>query len=40
VGMQGQVAVGRFVQSLKEFPPRQRPATFTVDQIMQSLYQK
>ncbi len=40
VGMQGQVAVGRFVQSLKEFPPRQRPATFTVDQIMQSLYRQ
>jgi arylsulfatase len=40
VGMQGQVAVGRFVQSLKEFPPRQRPATFTVDQIMQTLYRQ
>ena len=40
VGAQGQVAVGRFVQSLQEFPPRQRPATFTVDQIMESLYRK
>ena len=40
VGMQGQVAVGRFVQSLKEFPPRQRPATFTVDQIMESLHRQ
>jgi len=40
VGMQGQVAVGRFVQSLTEFPPRQRPATFTVDQILESLYQQ
>jgi arylsulfatase len=40
VGMQGQVAVMRFVQSLQEFPPRQRPATFTVDQIMEVLYQR
>jgi arylsulfatase A-like enzyme len=40
VGMLGQVAVGRFVQSLAAFPPRQRPGTFTVDQIMESLYQQ
>ncbi|MEM8943285.1 MAG: arylsulfatase [Pseudomonadota bacterium] len=33
------VAVSRFVQSLQAFPPRQRPGTFTVDQIMESLYQ-
>ena len=39
VGMQGQVAVGRFVQSLQQFPPRQRPGTFTVDQVMEALYQ-
>ena len=38
VGAQGRVAVGRFVQSLQQFPPRQRPGTFTVDQIMESLY--
>ena len=38
VGMQGQVAVGQFVASLQQFPPRQKPATFTVDQIMEALY--
>ena len=38
VAMQGKVAVGQFVQSLQAFPPRQRPASFTVDQIMESLY--
>ena len=38
-GAQGQVAVGRFVQSFQQFPPRQRPGTFTVDQIMEGLYQ-
>jgi arylsulfatase len=40
VGMQGRVAVGKFVQSLHAFPPRQRPASFTVDQIMDTLYQR
>ncbi|MCB1731397.1 MAG: sulfatase-like hydrolase/transferase, partial [Halieaceae bacterium] len=37
--MQGRVAVTRFVQSLQEFPPRQRPASFTIDQVMESLYE-
>ena len=27
--------VARFVESFKEFPPRQRPASFSVDQIME-----
>ena len=27
--------VSRFVASFKEFPPRQRPASFSVDQIME-----
>jgi len=40
VAMQGRVAVSRFVQTLVEYPPRQRPATFTVDQVMESLYQQ
>ena len=39
VGM-SRVAVARFVESLKAYPPRQRPASFTVDQIMEPLYQK
>jgi arylsulfatase len=34
----GRVAVMQFVQSLQQFPPRQRPGTFTVDQVMESLY--
>jgi arylsulfatase len=40
VGMQGQVAVGRFVHSLQQFPPRQRPGTFTVDHVMEALYRQ
>ena len=39
VGM-SRVAVARFVETLKAYPPRQRPATFTVDQIMEPLYEK
>lgn len=38
--MQGRVAVTEFVQSLQEFPPRQRPASFTVDQVMEGLYER
>jgi arylsulfatase len=37
--MQARVVVSRFVGSLQQFPPRQRPGTFTVDQVMESLYQ-
>tara|TARA_A100001391_G_scaffold200603_2_gene185538 strand:+ start:4800 stop:6335 length:1536 start_codon:yes stop_codon:yes gene_type:complete len=40
VGMQGQVAVMRFVASLQQYPPRQRPGSFTVDQIMEAVYRK
>jgi len=40
VGVQGRVAVAQFVQTLQQFPPRQRPGTFTVDQIMENLYRK
>jgi arylsulfatase len=29
------LAVGRFLESLEEFPPRQRPASFTIDQLME-----
>ncbi|MGI9287448.1 MAG: sulfatase-like hydrolase/transferase, partial [Pseudomonadales bacterium] len=31
------VEVGKFVQSLHAFPPRQRPASFTIDQIMETV---
>lgn len=39
-GTLGQVAVTQFVGSLQQFPPRQRPASFTIDQIMEGLYPK
>ncbi|MFV0279004.1 MAG: arylsulfatase [Parahaliea sp.] len=34
------VVVADFVKSMQEFPPRQRPASFTVDQILEKLYEK
>jgi arylsulfatase len=34
------VAVAQFVQTMKTFPPRRRPASFTVDQILESLYRQ
>jgi len=40
VGMLGMGAVTQFVGSLQQFPPRQRPGTFTVDQIMEAVYKK
>lgn len=36
----GMTAVTQFVGSLQQFPPRQRPGTFTVDQIMEAVYKK
>jgi arylsulfatase len=32
--------VGKFVATLQQFPPRQRPASFTVDQIMETVTPK
>jgi hypothetical protein len=29
-----------FLETLKVYPPRQRPATFTIDQLMEQLYQR
>ena len=29
--------VGRFLQTFQEFPPRQKPASFSIDQVMQML---
>jgi arylsulfatase len=31
--------VAEFLTSFQAFPPRQRPATFNLDQVMQSLQQ-
>lgn len=39
-GVMGAAAVRQFVQSLHQFPPRQKPASFTIDQIMESLQPK
>jgi hypothetical protein len=32
-----QAFVSQFVASFKDFPPRQKPSSFSVDQIMQVL---
>ena len=32
-----QVYVGNFLKTFKEFPPRQKPASFTIDQVMEKL---
>ncbi|MEH6581891.1 MAG: arylsulfatase [Halioglobus sp.] len=40
VGMLGMGTVSQFVHSLQQFPPRQRPGTFTVDQMMEAVYKK
>ncbi len=40
VGGLGMTSVTRLVVTLRQFPPRQRPGTFTVDQIMEAVYQK
>jgi arylsulfatase len=33
----GDLTAGNFLQTFKEFPPRQKAASFTVDQAMQKL---
>lgn len=35
-----QAYVGQFLQTFREFPPRQKPASFSLDQVLQSLQQK
>jgi len=34
-----QATVGKFIETFKDFPPRQRPSTFTIDQAMEKLKQ-
>jgi len=34
-----QDVVGEFLETFKEFPPRQKAASFTVDQVMEKLLQ-
>jgi arylsulfatase len=40
IGMLGMGTVQQFVGSLQQFPPRQRPGSFTIDQIMEAVYKK
>jgi len=35
--MAGQAIVAQFIETFKEYPPRQRPQSFSVDQIMEKL---
>jgi arylsulfatase A-like enzyme len=37
LGVPTQELVGEFIATFKEFPPRQKPSSFSVDQIMQEL---
>ncbi len=32
-----QAYVANFLKTFKEFPPRQKPASFTIDQVMEQL---
>ena len=35
--MAGQAIVSRFLATFREFPPRQKAASFTIDQILESM---
>jgi arylsulfatase len=35
-----QAVVARWLESFKEFPPRQKPASFSLDAVMQKLMPK
>ena len=35
--MPAQVYVSKWLESFKEFPPRQKPASFGIDQVMDKL---
>ncbi|MFV0477302.1 MAG: arylsulfatase [Parahaliea sp.] len=39
IATKSMVIVADFVRTLQEYPPRQRPASFTVDQILEPLYE-
>ncbi len=39
LGVPTQAVVGEFLATFKEFPPRQKPASFTIDQVMEKLQQ-
>jgi arylsulfatase len=33
----GQVVVARWLESFKEFPPRQKPASYNLDEVMRKM---
>jgi arylsulfatase len=33
-----QAVIGKWLESFKEFPPRQKPASFNLDDVMSKLY--
>ena len=35
----GAAYVGEFLATFREYPPRQEPGTFTIDRVLESLYQ-
>jgi arylsulfatase len=37
LGVPVQQGVAKYLESFKEFPPRQKPASFTIDQVMQMM---
>jgi arylsulfatase len=39
LALSGSVVVGQYLESYEEFPPSQRPASFTIDQAMEALRQ-
>jgi arylsulfatase len=39
IGLAGSALTGEFLQTFKDFPPSQRPATFTIDQAMEKMKQ-
>jgi hypothetical protein len=32
-----QAYVAKFLETFKEFPPRQKPGSFTIDQVMENM---
>ncbi len=39
LGIPAQIYVTKFIETFKDYPPRQKPASFTIDQALQKLQQ-
>jgi hypothetical protein len=37
LGVPVQQGVAKYLESFKEFPPRQKPASFTIDQVLEMM---